>query len=97
MVPSGSLSLASSVAAAIVRLAPAATLKPLSFAAIGASFTGVTVKRKSSNADAVPSFAVTRTSIKPLKLSGGVPVKRPVVALKLSQVGNTAPPANAVV
>ena len=56
---------------------------------VGASLTGVNVIRKISDADNRPSFANTSRSMKPLKLAGGVPVKRPFA--KLNQLGRALP------
>ena len=61
------------------------------FATIGASFTGVIVKVKISEALSEPSDAVTITSTAPLKFNGGVPLKVCVLASKVIQLGNAAP------
>ena len=63
----------------------------------GASFTGVTVSLKSSLMLAVPSDAVTRRSMLPLKLSGGVPEKIRVLALNDNQDGRATPLASEAV
>ena len=60
------------------------------FEAVGASFTGVTVSRNVSNAESVPSLAMTLKSSEPLKLSGGVPEKVRVAALNVSQLAGGA-------
>ena len=66
-------------------------------ASVGASLTGLIVRRKISLTLSVPSFAVTSISIKPLKLAGDMPVKLRVVASKLNQVGSGLPLANLAV
>jgi hypothetical protein len=63
----------------------------------GASLTGVTVSLKSSFTLAVPSDAVTRRSMLPLKLSGGVPLNVRVEPLNVSQDGRATPLASEAV
>ena len=54
---------------------------------MGASLTGVITRLKVLAAANSPSLAVTFSARVPLKLSGGVPEKVPVNALKLNQLG----------
>ena len=58
---------------------------------VGASLTGLIVKRNISLTLNVPSLAITSISAKPLKFAGGVPTKRPVATSKLSQDGKGLP------
>ena len=63
----------------------------------GASLTGVTVSKKLSDTESVPSDAVTLSDRMPLKFNGGVPEKVCVVALNDYLAGKPAPLVNVAV
>ena len=65
----------------------------IGFASVGASFVLATVMLNESVTDAVPSLNVITTAWLPTSALVGVPVRTPVEAVKVSQLGTVVPAA----
>ena len=95
------VSTSAKVAAGIVRLklaSSAVETSPSAMLKVGASLVLVVVRRKLSDAE-VPmvSVLVTVISILPTSSFVGVPLRTPVAAVKVSQLGNSPPPVKVAV